>query len=287
MKAVLVFCEGTSDVVFVERSLGALGGYERLQSSIKDLPSPFGADKSLSRGLIATRLAERPFEDFALRASSYQPSPHFESAVQSVVKDRMFLLIRVGGKAQAKATLKLIQHVGALMSEGEFDVTEHGAAFLFDANAEGVGATLEKFRKAYGTYFGGLVNTEHGQWTKTNSIPVGVYIFHKGAQETGTLEDHLEPMVKSAWPDRYANALRFIDDNRKSDDKASRNDATRLKAIITTAGQFRHPGNPLATMIARNGLPDVQFEESAASQALVEFLEATPWNAPPEAADVA
>ena len=199
----------------------------------------------------------------------------------------MFLLIRTGGKAQARAILKLVQHVGALMSEGEFDVTEHGAAFLFDANAEGVGATLEKFRKAYGTHFGGLVNAEHGRWTRTNSIPVGVYIFHKGAQETGTLEDHLEPMVKSEGPKRYANALRFIDDNRKPDDAASRNDATRLKAIITAAGQFSHPGRPLATMIAHNGLPNVQFEESAASQGLVEFLEATPWNAPPEAADVA
>ena len=286
MKAVLVFCEGTSDVVFVERSLGALGGYKRLQSSIKDLPSPFGADKSLPKGFIATRLAERAFEDFSLR-DPYPPSPQFESAVQSVARDRMFLLIRTGGKAQARAILKLVQHVGALMSEGEFDVTEHGAAFLFDANAEGVGATLEKFRKAYGTHFGGLVNAEHGRWTRTNSIPVGVYIFHKGAQETGTLEDHLEPMVKSECPKRYANALRFIDDNRKPDDAASRNDATRLKAIITAAGQFSHPGRPLATMIAHNGLPNVQFEESAASQGLVEFLEATPWNAPPEAADVA
>ena len=287
MKAVLVFCEGTSDVVFVERSLGALGGYERLQSPIKDLPSPFGAGKSLPRGLIATRLAERPFEDFALRASSYPPSPHFESAVQSVEKDRMFLLIRAGGKSGEEAILKLIKYVGALMSEGEFDVTEHGVVFLFDANAEGVGATLDKFRKAYGTHFGGLVNAEHGQWTKTISIPVGVYIFHKDAQEAGTLEDHLEPMVKSEWPDRYANALRFIDDNRKSDDEASRNDASRLKAIITAAGQFSHPGRPLATMIARNGLRKAQFKKSAASQALVEFLEATPWSALPEAADVA
>ena len=40
-------------------------------------------------------------------------------------------------------------------------------------------------------------------------------------------------------------------------------------------------------MIARNGLPNAQFVESAASQALVEFLEATPWSALPEAADVA
>lgn len=286
MRAVLVFCEGITDVVFVERSLGALGDYERLSNAVKDLPSPFGSGKSLPKGLIATRLAERAFEDFALR-DLYPPSPQFESAVRSSGNDIMFLLVRTGGKSQVRAVLELIQYVDVLMSAGEFDVTEHAVAFLFDANDEGVRITLDNFRENYNAYFGDLLDAEQGQWITTNSIPVGVYVFHKDTQETGSLEAHLEPMVRSAWPDRYASAQHFIDANSKPEDEASRNDATRLKAIITAAGQFNHPGRPLATVIARNGLPKTQFAESTASQALVRFLEATPWNSRPEASDAA
>lgn len=286
MRAVLVFCEGTTDVVFVERSLGALRGYERLKKAIKELPSPFGASKLLPKGLIATRLAERGFEDYSIR-EPYPPSPHFESAVQNDAGDLMFLLVRTGGKTQAEATLTVIRHVDALMSEGEFKVAEYAAAFLFDANAEGLSATLASFRDAYGAYFGDLINAEHGQWTDTLTIPVGVYVFHKGVQETGTLDDHLAPMVESAWPDRYADAQHFIDSSKKPEDQASRNEAKRLKAIITAAGQFDHPGRPLGTVIGRHGLPKGQFQESTTSQAVVEFLEAVPWSAPPQAAEVA
>lgn len=292
MRAVLVFCEGKTDVVFVERSLGAVRGYKRWLGTIKDLPSPFGADKSVPRGLIATRLAERDFEDYSLHAS-YPPSPQFESALHSATGDMVFLMISVGGKVdrpgrKAEAIFELIRQVDVLISEGECKVTEYAAAFLFDANACGVSKTLDNFRKTYSTHFGSLENAAHGQWTKTKSVPVGVYIFHKDVQETGTLEDHLAPMVEAAWPDRYANAQNFIDKNRQlSEIDWRKNGAALLKAIITVAGQFSHPGRPLVTIVAQNGLPEEQFKRSQASQTLVRFLEGTPWNRWPEASDAA
>ena len=292
MRAVLVFCEGKTDVVFVERSLGAVRGYKRLPGTIRDLPSPFGADKSLKSGLIATRLAERDFEDYSLHAP-YPPSPQFESAVHSAAGDMVFLMISVGGKAdrpgyKAEAILKLIQDVDLLISEVEYKVTEYAAAFLFDANASGVSKTLDNFRETYSTRFDSLENAAHGQWTKTKSVPVGVYIFHKNVQETGTLEDHLAPMAEAAWPNRYANAQHFIDKNKKlSKIDWCKNNAARLKAIITVAGQFSRPGRPLVTVIAQKGLPEGQFKQSRASQALVRFLEDTPWNCRPEASDAA
>ena len=42
MKAVLVFCEGHHDVVFVQRSLGAHGDCKWVNKHIGELPSPFG-----------------------------------------------------------------------------------------------------------------------------------------------------------------------------------------------------------------------------------------------------
>ncbi len=279
MRAVLVFCEGKHDVVFVERSLGACGGCRRLEGSIRDLPSPFGARDggSVPSGLIATRLGQLSVEDIALR-DDYPPTPQFETAVQNPETDVVYMLVRAGGKEKSKAVLDLMQHVDDTMSADDFDVTEHAAAFLFDADDEGLSATVAGFQEEYGNYFGNLSQATHASWTTASSIPVGVYVFHKGdSGKTGTLEDHMAPMVESAWPRRYDCARRYIDGNRKPEDAASSNSARRLKAIITAAAQFDHPGRSLSTVVARNGLPKQQFETSPASAALAAFLTATPW----------
>ena len=280
MRAVLVFCEGKHDVVFVERSLGACAGCERLTGKIGDLPSPFGASKSSSvpTGLIATRLGQLDIQDVALR-DDYPPTPQFETAVRSPA-DVVYILVRAGGKNRSEAVLDLMQYVDVTMDADDFDVTEHAAAFLFDADDEGLASTVAQFQREYGTYFGDLSRAKHAAWTTTSSIPVGVYVFHRGDSKQGTLEDHIAPMVESAWPRQYDSAQRYIDSNRRAEDAASTSDAKRLKAIVTAAAQFKHPGRPLSTVIARNGLPSQQFESSPASTALATFLGDTPWSQP-------
>lgn len=276
MRAVLVFCEGTTDVVFVERSLGACANCRRIERPIRELPSPFGASDSVPKGLIANRLAGLAVEDLALR-DDYPPTPQFESIVEQGTQDVMFVLIRVGGKSKAAAALKLAGDVDALMQAGDFEVTEHAAAFLFDADEEGLNATVSNFRKSYEPYYGDLSGVAHAQWTATTSIPVGLYVFHDGRKETGTLEDHVAPMVESEWPARYSAAHAYIEQNSGPDDAVSKNESRRLKATITAAGQFDHPGRPLATVLARKGLPDQQYQRSTAANALASFLLSTPW----------
>ena len=287
MRAVLVFCEGKHDVVFVERSLGACAGCERLKGTIRDLPSPFGASKSSSvpTGLIATRLGQLDIQDIALQ-DDYPPTPQFETAVRSPT-DVVYVLIRAGGKRKSRAVLELMQYVDDTMSVGDFDVTEHAAAFLFDADDEGLASTVEQFQREYGTYFGDLSHATHARWTTASSIPVGVYVFHRVNSRTGTLDDHIAPMVESAWPRWYASARHYIDSNRKSEDAASGSDAKRFKAIVTAAAQFEHPGRPLSTVVARQGLPRQQFESSPESTALATFLEDTPWSPPGELSAIA
>ena len=275
MRAVLVFCEGTTDVVFVERSLGACANCERMRGPVRELPSPFGASDSVPKGLIATRVAELAVEDLALH-DDYPPAPQFESVVEEAIRNVMFVLIRAGGKSKAASVLKLARYVDALMQAEDFDVTEHAAAFLFDADDEGLSATVSAFRESYGPYYGDLSGAAHAQWITTTSIPVGLYVFHDD-KDTGTIEHHVEPMVEAAWPDRYTAARAFIDQNRGRGDAASKNEARRLKATITTAGQFDHPGRPLATVLAQRGLPDQQYQQSTAANALASFLLSTPW----------
>lgn len=276
MKAVLVFCEGTHDVVFVERSLGACANCERMDRPIRELPSPFGASRMVPTGLIARRFQEFPVEDLALQ-DEYPPTPQFESIVADAEKNVMFVLIRVGGKHGTEAVLRLVRYVDALMGAGAFEVTEHAVAFLFDANDEGIGATTSQFRSAYASYYGDLGAAVHARWVTTDKVPVGLYVFCANGGETGTLEHHVAPMVAAEWPERYDAAQEFIDGSSRPADAVASNDSRRLKAVITAAGQFDHPGRPLATVLARNGLPKERYRLSGAANDLASFLLSTPW----------
>ena len=282
MKAVLVFCEGRHDVVFAQRSLGA-HGCRWVDKPIGELPSPFGRPSRVARkGLIAGRFERQALEDLTLRDAAHSPLPCFESIVENTATGTMFFLVRAHGQDQQDPVLNLLRTLDVTITEepaGTFDVSEYAAAFLFDANGEGVTSTLGAFRDRYGGHFGDLSNLEHGKWVAETTVPVGCFVFHRSAaDETGTIEDHLAPMAAEAWPERYAGAERFVDDNRAARDKVSTREAERLKAIITVTGQFDHPGDPLSVVIGRNGLPRAQFETSAPSAKLADFLTGTPWN---------
>ena len=284
MKAVLVFCEGHHDVVFAQRSLGTHGGCEWVDRPVGELPSPFGRGRAVAKGLVARRFERQALEDLRLRDAAHPPLPCFDAVVESTATGTMFVLVRAHGQDQAEACLELLQDLQDTFVDHPpetFDVSEYAAAFLFDANGEGVARTLAGFRERYGEHFGDLSNVGHANWLAETEVPVGCFVFHRSAQEpTGTLEDHLAPMVAQAWPARHGAAVRFIDDNRDGEDEVSRSEAKRLKAIITVAGQFKHPGDPMSSIIGRGSLPRARFEASPLSAELADFLTRAPWSAP-------
>lgn len=278
MKAVVVLCEGRHEILFVQRSMGAIADCRWVNASIVNLPSPFGTMPGRSKGLIATRL-ERDVDELTLRGAAYPPLPQFESALIDKETDALFILVRANGKNQAGAIIDLLDEVHDSMDVDDLDVSTHAVAFLFDANAAGLAATLDQFRRDYESHFGGLADVAHSGWIRTAKCPLGVFVIHRSdTDSTGTLEDHLAPMVESAWPDWYAGARGFIDGHRRGGDGASRNEAARLKAIITSAGQLEHPGTSLATVVDRDGLPEAQYKASPLAQTLTAFLRTVPWN---------
>lgn len=186
-------------------------------------------------------------------------------------------MIRANGKEQSDAVIDLLRDIEVSLDIGPVDISEYAVAFLFDANQNGLVATIAAFQDRYGAYFGGIGDIGHRKWNQTNTVPVGLFVFHGGPGNTGTIEHDLAPMVQAAWPDRYAAAEHFVADHSKSVDEVLKSDGRRLKAVMTAAGQFDHPGQPLSTVISHNGLPEAQYASSPASIALADFLTATPW----------
>ena len=218
MKAVLVFCEGRHDVVFAQRSLGVHGGCQWVGRAIGELPSPFGRSRIARKGLIATRIERHAIEDLAIQAAAHSPLPSFESVVENTATDTIFFMVRANGKTQSDPIVSLLRALSVTLAGvpvGTFEVSEYAAAFLFDANGEGVASTLRDFGARYTSEFGDLSSVAHASWLDETTIPVGCFVFHKSSQDpTGTLEQHLRPMAAGAWPQQDAKAELFIDDAR-------------------------------------------------------------------------
>ncbi len=289
MKAVLVFCEGRHDIVFVQRSLGAIARCTWLNVPIGELPSPFGAATGLvPRGLVAKRYGNRHLDELHLQAAGHPPLPSFESVVEHKPSDTIYLMVRTHGQDQTDAVIDLLGDLNTILDAGPpgtFDVDEYAAAFVFDADEMGVEATIDVFRDRYRGFFDGLDPLVDQSWVVVDTVPVGCFVFHQDGTDTGTLEDHLGPMVESVWPERTKATAIFIDGEKEADDLVSGKSSERWKAVITTAGQFNHPGDPMSEIIGRYGLPRAPFESSALCLDLVGFLSSVPWSYPSEPAE--
>lgn len=284
MKAVLVFCEGHADVVFARRSLCIHRGCDWVNRRIGELPTPFGPGGAAGTGLIARQFERQEIESAKLQAALHPEPPFFASIVESISAGTIYFLVNALGKNRSMHNLALLEktydaiHGVNEVSPDTFDVSEYAVAFLIDANSEGVTATLSEFSNGYHNHFGGLSSVRHGSWVTSTCVPVGCFVFHEGpGKEQGTLEDHLAPMVKADSPERYAAAERFIDQNRLDDDEVSKDRAKRLKAVITTTGQFRLPSARMSAIIDRNSIPREVYQEPELSRELARFLSETPW----------
>lgn len=286
MRAVLVFCEGSHDIVFATRSLGALAGGKWMGQPISKLPSPFGPrtdpsnpQRPVVRSFIVERLRTRAIDELRLRDAAHPAPPSFQAFVHVDADDVLFALLRSGGDSAAKASLDLIQDVVTLMPLG-LDVTEVAVAFLFDADVDGVQAREASFERTHQRLLGSAGGPKHGVWVNTDvngmEIPVGLYIFHDPSTGEGTLEDTLAPMVASEWPKRWTGAETYLGKHQEAQDPVATKRSERLKAQISISGQFLFPGDPMTQVLARNGLPSSHFQ-GPASKALVDFLRSAPW----------
>ena len=280
MKAVFVFCEGNHDVTFVARSLGQVAKATWVGEPIGKLPSPLGPvhdptnpGKPKLESLIAKRYSNRALDGLKLQAAAHAPPPAFEAIVKT--NDAIYVLIRCHGDGAAQSAIDLLADVSAVLNPAfGTDVQEIAAAFVFDAD-ESLSQRESSFASEYVALLQGVSAPKHGNWVK-GPPRVGLYVFHDQANQQGTLEDVLAPLVAAEWNARWQGADTYLNAHAEQANPVRAKRAEWLKAQISVTGQFMFPGDPMSLVISKRGLPDKHFVGTE-PLALVSFLQGVPW----------
>lgn len=283
MRAVVVFCEGRHDVVFVSRSLGVVARGRWFDKTIGDLPAPFGSSGGTGVGCIETQYRRSPLGALRLTAAAHSQAPTFEAMIEVPEQGLVvtpYFLVRCNGADAVGLNRNLIDNITGFI-EGGFSrasgVDEVAFAFILDADDDGVEARERGFAAAYSDCLSSQP-IQHGGWVEGPHGPVGLFVFHDlhDTKRAGTLEDALAPLVGQQWPTRWDAADAYLRQHAEAGDRIHRKRADYTKARIGVTGQFLFPGDAMTEVIGRKGLADAHFT-GPVSQALVDFLRAVPW----------
>ncbi|HTN85033.1 MAG TPA: hypothetical protein VL242_15145 [Sorangium sp.] len=280
MKLVLAVCEGEHDVAFVHRSARILGGFAPFERSIGSYPVPLGAGLSGSppaAQFLTRRLQRQGLETAALEMATRPQLPALTGALRDKTGDVLLLTLRSHGFSHRQEVRTFLEDLfltlDAVVSK---EITSCATAFFVDADEDGCAARAEEVAASFGDLWGAATLIP-GQWVTSPRGPLGVFVFCAPGATDGSLEDGLAPLMQSHLGSYWVAAEAFIDGHAAADAKVKRARRHRLKAVITAAGQFDRPGNPMSEMIRHDALPSAVFRTSPEAAKLVAFLEAVPW----------
>lgn len=306
VKALLIFCEGSHDVAFVQKVLTLCLGFQKMKWKFSEYPFPLNA------------LFKQTVQDHAAGDLSLDMAHKFflpDSVLQK--SDYLILLFNSGGSSQTvivKSLLKQFLIFLEKLNEGEPNsqifsdtsdtsdtpdeaqsvVSEAKYLFLYDADHNGTTALFEKIKKDF------EVIDEETTWffnklEVSKDDPFGAIADDKAAYiwaentDFGTLEDILLPMVEKDQKEIVEKAINFIDNplfkwETSSTDKQRKiaEISKRKKAIITCVGQRNYSGYSLKVIIEgkekekekeKNIIKDNTFMDALNVKAFADFIE--------------
>lgn len=225
------------------------------------------------------RYEDRRIDDLGLGQAAHAPVPTFDTLVEVIADDTLYVMMRCGSDRAAKPVLELLDDMQAVMAVVS-DLDAVALAFLFDADGKGVGARESSFARDYAACLAAeqARPLRHAEWGPGRYGPVGLFVFHDPSTGTGTLEDVLEPLVQQQWPKKWEAAGGYLRDHGEPGDRIHTGPTAYKKARIGVTGQFTFPGGPMTEVIRNRheGLPRERFT-GPVSQQLVEFLRRVPW----------
>lgn len=278
--ALLIFCEGPHDSAFVKMVMNTAMAFKIERLKLSEMPAPFNL-------LFSTSVKTHAAQDMSLDMA------HKFFLPDTVLRkdDNVVFIYNCGGKHQYEKIKGLLSSYLPLLSEA---ITFSGNAeevvasvkylFLYDNDAEGIGAIAEKLRSQLGEIDGkGFIDDA---WEKTNSDhgliakDKAVFVWGETA-ERGTLEDILMPMFEFAEEnsrivDKAKTAMVEMFEWREDDPKeriAVAETEKYKKAVLTTAGQRKKPGSSLNVILGQSGFVTLDsIKACKITESFIEFI---------------
>jgi len=267
VRLLTVVVEGDHDVVFVERTLRSRCGYAPYTARLEDYPRPLGGGAT---SLLLSFVRRTAQQSLPLSEAKMVPRPGVDVALQHTDGQTLALVFNTHG---VERDLQFVRDLHELLSASPRLNAFRTADFLFLADADTVGAAGRAARLV--EVVGGVVGVSslaHRAWTQGTLGEVGLYVFAAPDRDAGALEDHLWPMVQQCRPEAFAAAQAYIDGCDPPESLLRGNATRRAKAIITSAGQFAFPGQPMAKMIRHDALSSELFRDAPVVVDFADFL---------------
>ena len=247
VKALLVFCEGSHDVVFVQQVLKICLDFNKVKWKFSEHPAPFNA-------LFKASVKNHAADDLSLDMAHKFFLP--DSVLQK--DDWVILLFNSGGSSKTVKVKELLSKFLTLYNssfpEGAKSiVTQAKYLFLYDADSIGTAAWFNKIKLDFAA-----IDDEPAWFFDTLTVlpdnPFGAIANDKAAyiwggnELSGTLEDILLPMFEANQELLLKASGEFIDNAFKWEiedanlEHKTAEISKRKKAIITCAGQRKKSG---------------------------------------------
>ena len=280
VKALLVFCEGSHDIAFVQQVFKCCLQFQKIEYKFSEYPAPFNA-------LFKTSVQNHAAKDLSLNMAHkfFLPDSVWEK------DERLILLFNSGGSSQIdkvklllKNFLLLLSQASVFPSDATAIVTEAKYLFLYDADHLGATALFTRIKKDF------AVIEDDPTWSFANWIvlknnPFGAIAGDKAAYiwgfnvQNGTLEDILLPMFEKDQEEIIQKATEFIDNsffwdiNNQKKKHEIAEISRRKKAIITCAGQREKSGSSMNVIIDQaNLVSENTFLDNVNVKSFVDFL---------------
>lgn len=262
VKALLVFCEGSHDVAFVQQIFKLCLGFKTVEWKFSEYPAPF-------QDLFKTSVQNHAAKDLSLDMARKFFLP------DCVLKkeDYLVLIFNAGGSEQTDKVKLLLKNFLALLAQSAIFpndataiVSEAYYLFLYDADYIGTTALFNKIKHDFSS-IEDEPRWSFSDWNFLDNNPLGAIAENKAAYiwctnlQNGTLEDIILPMFETDQEKIIKKATDFIDSdifvwetNNSNLKHQVAEIAKRKKAIMTCAGQRKKTGGSMNVIISQSKL---------------------------------
>lgn len=278
----LIFCEGPHDAAFVSHLLKSSLGFKQQQLKLSELPYPLA-------NVLKTSFQHRAAEDLRLDLARRFFLPEYVLAQELT----LVLVFSYGGSNRKDSMQPFLDAVFTLLAETNFSSIEQPAvrpAYAYtifaDADARGESNTRQlisdEFSKVgeadwLSNTWGQIKATKAASQT-TAFGPAATYVWRKGQEDGGTLEDLLVECLDGDA--KLQKTLEYMDSRfdwsppaGASPEQVCGRAAARLKAAFCVEGQREKPGGSLAVILGQSRLlGTAELKRSSTVQDCIAFL---------------